>query len=167
MRSANQQDANWPSTEELKYLWDEYKYRHDLCWRTVYRALFAVVFLAAIPYVRIDLAKALNFWMIIPTVLGVFIAVLSIFVVSNELERFGKIKDSYRELQNFFWNHLTDHDKERKFLNERDFSEANTTNFRSYVKLSLVGLLAFSVANCLFLLISWLPYVKQIPDCDF
>jgi uncharacterized membrane protein YjgN (DUF898 family) len=155
-------NTNFPSTEELQYLWDEYKYRHDLCWRTVYRASFAVVFLAAIPYVRLDLAKALNFWMIIPTGLGVFVAVLSIFVVSNELERFGIIKDSYRELQNLFWSQIKNHDKEKKFINDRDFSESKATNFRSYVKLSLVGLLLFSIANCWFLLMKWLPYVRQI-----
>jgi hypothetical protein len=47
----------WQSSdqEQLSYLWDEYKYRHGLCWEAVYKVIAAVIFLAGLPYVNPEL----------------------------------------------------------------------------------------------------------------
>lgn len=44
-----------PDISLLEYLWREYEYRHDLCWRAVYKVTFAVGALAIVPYLREDL----------------------------------------------------------------------------------------------------------------
>ena len=36
--------------KRIQFLWEEYKYRHDLCWRVLFRLTSAVVILAIVPY---------------------------------------------------------------------------------------------------------------------
>jgi hypothetical protein len=45
-------DVEW-----AKHLFDEWKYRHDAFWKTLYRALSAIAVLVAIPFVKVDFLK--------------------------------------------------------------------------------------------------------------
>ena len=36
MSGVSNQKLELPTQEQLSYLWDEYKYRHGLCWKAVY-----------------------------------------------------------------------------------------------------------------------------------
>ncbi|MGH1484262.1 MAG: hypothetical protein ACRBM6_37275 [Geminicoccales bacterium] len=159
------QDTDSPTAEELQYFWDEYKYRHDLCWRTVYKISFAVVVLAAIPYVRDDLTNALNCWMLFPAGLGVLASILGMFVVWNELDRFAKIKTSYRHLQNLFWRRFSPNDKEKSPNSDIDFSEANGVSFRAYVIIYLTGLVFLGLVNVVFLMTRWTPCLEPVAAC--
>ena len=153
-------------TEELNCFWDEYKYRHDLSWRTFYKASFIVVFLAVIPYVRVDLTEDLKWIILIIPGLGVIVAVISWLVINNELKRFEKIKCSYRELQNLLWFNINKCKDNRRFTNDRNFSGGSKVNFKFYVNFLLVGLIFLSVANFFFLAIRWIPCIKSIAECS-
>ncbi len=73
-----------PSTEQLSYLWNEYKYRHGLCWKAVYKIVAVVVVLTVLPYARPDVTKLLGYWMVIPSLLGTLFAAFGVFIVNNE-----------------------------------------------------------------------------------
>ena len=50
-------DSNVPEALKLcQYLWDEYKYRHDLIWQRIFRFTTAVVLISLIPYVQQNIA---------------------------------------------------------------------------------------------------------------
>lgn len=42
---------NSNTLQQCQYLWEEYKYRHDLIWQRIFRFTGAVVLISIIPYV--------------------------------------------------------------------------------------------------------------------
>ena len=46
--------------EWAKHLFDEWKYRHENFWKTLYRALFGVAVLTTVPFVKTELFKPLH-----------------------------------------------------------------------------------------------------------
>jgi hypothetical protein len=92
-----------PTVAELEYVWHEYIYRHDLCWRAVYKVTFAVIALGVIPY-----QDKLNFgrfaW--IPPLIGTLLAAFGIFILRNELTLFAKTKLAHHSLQDRFWDRV-------------------------------------------------------------
>ena len=95
-------DSNGPDNqlERCKYLWEEYKYRHDLAWRLIFQFTTAIVALAIVPYVQVALVKELGPLILIPPIIGFGLAWFGYYVMDNELELFGRIKKRYREWQN-------------------------------------------------------------------
>ncbi len=65
-------------TEELQYLWDVYKYRHDLVWRTIFKITFAVLFLSTIPYIEKWDSIHLDSLTLLFSGLGVFLAIFGL-----------------------------------------------------------------------------------------
>ena len=61
MSQENQNIGQNPSVPELGHLWDQYKYRHELCWSAVYKVTVAVLALEVIPYVKDGLTKLLEY----------------------------------------------------------------------------------------------------------
>ncbi|HXD11604.1 MAG TPA: hypothetical protein VN653_16180 [Anaerolineales bacterium] len=51
--------------DEAKFLWDEYRYRHDLCWRLIFQITTAVVAILIVPYIQPTITKsvALGLWL--------------------------------------------------------------------------------------------------------
>jgi hypothetical protein len=48
-------DVEW-----AKHLFDEWKYRHENFWKTLYRALFGIAVLTTLPFVKAELFKPLH-----------------------------------------------------------------------------------------------------------
>jgi hypothetical protein len=85
--------------ERAKLLWDEYKYRHEYCWRTVFQLTTAIVILSVIPYVHKDIVMILTWGILALPVLSLALALFSLFLMNRELDSLRKIKDEYRKLQ--------------------------------------------------------------------
>jgi hypothetical protein len=91
--------------ELAKYLWNEYQYRHDLVWKLVFRLTAAVVVLGIIPYRIIPytqdkLVNAIpHWWILVPPILGVILAVLWSLRLKGELEHLDYIRGLYMPLQ--------------------------------------------------------------------
>ena len=86
--------------EQAKYLWGEYKYRHDLIWQLIFRFTTAVVLISTIPYIKVEIVACVGYFIVFVPILATILACFGILVMVNELELFGKIKNEYRELQN-------------------------------------------------------------------
>ena len=57
-REAGVSEAFTPRVELASYLWEEYRYRHDLIWRLLFRMTTAVAVLSIAPFTIDDLVKA-------------------------------------------------------------------------------------------------------------
>src|SRR5207302_5459121 len=60
MSNVSNHESTDPTQEQLKYLWDEYKYRHGLCWKAIYKIIAVVTLLGVLPYAKPDVAEFLR-----------------------------------------------------------------------------------------------------------
>ncbi len=144
--AANESDAQ-EVLEQCKYLWDEYKYRHDLIWQRIFRFTTAVVLISIIPYVQQDIAHRLGNWILIAPLLASILAGFVLLVMWNELELFGKIKHAYRRQQNKLLDDDLKHDLDKK------------SYFDRFVLFYLGSLVVLSFANGLIAWLIWIPKV--------
>ena len=145
----------YPSTtlQKCQYLWEEYKYRHDLIWQRIFRFTTAVVLISIIPYVQQDIARLLDLAILIAPVLAMLLAIFVGVVMSNELKLFRKIKTAYRRQQ----NKLLDDDL--KHHSDEDGP------FEGLVLLYLGILGVLSLANVLIVSLVWLPKLRALTSC--
>ena len=84
----------------IPLLWEEYKYRHDLCWRVLFRLTSAVVILAIVPYLYQKVVQGLPEWVLwVPALLAVALASFGFVLMTNELYAFRRVKEAYRKLK--------------------------------------------------------------------
>ena len=129
--SANHIDA-------LKQLWEEYRYRHDLCWQVITRITVASITLAILPYINDRVSGVLRSWILLVPALAVVVAAFGALVIENELDVLDRIKSKYRELQQL------DHREGR---------------FRLYVRLYIAALLVLGLLNIVVLACLWIPNI--------
>ena len=71
-----------------QYLWEEFKYRHDLIWQRVFQFTTAIVLISIIPYIQRELASLLGNMILVAPVLAIFLALFVLLVVWHELALF-------------------------------------------------------------------------------
>lgn len=151
-----------PTVPLLTHMWDEYKYRHSLCWTAVYKVSAAVLFLAVLPYVKRDLVIALQNWMLVPPVVGTMVAAFGFFVVHNELKLFAETKIAHYDLQKqLVFPFLTK--AERRLQEPITPADFQKTLFDLYVQFLILMLFLLSLVNVLFVLHYWIPYLLKQP----
>jgi len=150
-----------PTSQQLTYLWTEYKYRHELCWKAVYKVVAAVIALAVIPYAYTLLTKDLRGWMLVPPAIGTVLAVFGIFVVNNELRLFAKVKIAHHNLQDQFLSSVfSEGDVKDATLHHIKPCMARWTLFDVYVHLLMVVIVLLSLGNTLFLALVFIPHLS-------
>jgi hypothetical protein len=87
-----------PHRQNPQLIWDEYKYRHDLCWRLVCQIATAVVVISVVPYIQTDVASKLQGWIIALPVIGILLALLGLARLDRELDLLRKVTLKHREL---------------------------------------------------------------------
>jgi hypothetical protein len=145
----------YPSTtlQKCQYLWDEYKYRHDLIWQRIFRFTTAVVLISIIPYVQQQIASLLDIGILIAPVLATLLAVFVRIVIRNELEVFRRIKTAYRRQQNKLLDDDLKHDRDEN------------GRFEWLVLLYLAILGVLSVVNVGIAALVWLPKLRVLTVC--
>jgi hypothetical protein len=87
-----------PQRQEPGPIWDEYKYRHDLCWRLIFQITTAVVVISVIPYIEEDVASTLQRWIIALPVIGILLVLFGLARLRGEIELLDMVKTKHREL---------------------------------------------------------------------
>jgi hypothetical protein len=83
--------------ENAKYLWEEYRYRHDLIWRLLFRLTFVAVLLTITPFtINQAIRHRVDGWLTLLPILAILLAVGSGFLLVNEFRLFSPIDDLYR-----------------------------------------------------------------------
>lgn len=150
-------NEEWQSSdqEQLSHLWDEYKYRHGLCWQAVYKIIAAVLFLGGLPYVNPSLTKGLGWFVLVPPIMGTLFAVFGVFVVNNELKLFAYAKVAHNKLQvRFIRSVMANDEVEGKAVEELNTNNPRGTLFDIYVHVLLIMVCILSAGNAVFLGIS-------------
>ena len=97
---ANRKDSGEDDKlEEAIFLWDEYRYRHELCWKLIFQITTAVVTILIIPYIRKDITEQVGLWILALPCLAIILVLFSISRMNRELEILGKIRKAHRERQ--------------------------------------------------------------------
>jgi hypothetical protein len=135
------------SSETLKlcqYLWEEYKYRHDLIWQRIFSFTSAVVLISIIPYIEEKIARLFGPWIITAPLLASLLVGFVLSVIRNELRIFMKIKEAYRIQQNRLLDYNLKHRNEK-------------SKFEWFVMVYFFCLLLLSIINGFIVWIVWLP----------
>jgi hypothetical protein len=138
--------------ERCKFLWDEYKYRHDLIWQRVFRFTTAIVLISVIPYVQEDIARIFGPWIITAPLLASLLALFVLPVMCYELCLFNKIKKEYEEQQN-------------RYLGKKLKDPGKVSLFEWFVMVYFVLLLALSIVNSGIALLVWIPRLLDRTAC--
>ena len=150
-----------PTLEELNYLWSEYRYRHELCWKAILKIAIAVVTLVALPYAQDDLTALLGNFMLLPAGVGAALAGFGILVVRNELQLFGKIKLAYRIAQNrLLEDMIGDRSIAQATMEVLSPTNTRSTAFDRYVQVFMWLMFLLSTTNVVLLGVKWIPYLK-------
>jgi hypothetical protein len=138
--------------DDLNYLWDEYKYRHDLIWRTMIRIAVVVITLAILPYtVDEEIAELLGNLILVPPLLAVLLVLFGGLLIRNELRLLSYIKETYRPLQNdFFQSRLGNRADIEQDQIPRHLS-GRPSSFKGFVYFLFGVLLVLSVSNVVVL----------------
>ena len=136
---------DYDALEYCSYLWEEYRYRHDLVWGRTFGFTTAIVLISVIPYVQQNIARMLGPLILIAPLLATILAGFVLVVMRNELRLLDKIKKAYRKRQNELLDKGSQHDLSKK------------SYFSQFVLLYLGSLAALSLANGLIIALVWLP----------
>jgi hypothetical protein len=86
--------------EKAKYLWEEYRYRHDLIWRLGFRMTAVAVLLSIAPFTINDLAKdRAEEWVNALPAIALALVAISWLVLQFELSLFNPIDRHYTAAQ--------------------------------------------------------------------
>jgi len=128
-----------------QYLWEEFRYRHELIWQQIFRFTTVVVLISIIPYVQQDVASLLGDLILLAPIFATVLALVGLAVVQNELTLFERIMRAYWRQQNKILDHDLKHDAGAK------------RPFFVLIRLYLLLLAIVSFANTLVVWQVWLP----------
>lgn len=131
--------------EKAKLIWDEYKYRHEHCWKLIFQITAAVVAVSVIPFTNNEIASSLRYWIVALPALGFALTIFSMPRMSSELDLLDKIRQRHRELQ--------------ADLQGIIYQKRRST-FGWHVKLYLGALALISVVDILAIVFVWIPSLE-------
>jgi hypothetical protein len=127
-------------------VWDEYKYRHDLCWRLVFQITAAVVTLNVIPYIEEHVAAELDYWILALPAIGLALALIGRERLRREQDILDRVRCRHRGL------HYPE-------LYGADFSPGEGS-LQRHTDWFLFALAILAVLNMLMIAWRWLPAVE-------
>jgi hypothetical protein len=128
----------------LKALWEEYRYRHELCWRVPLQTTAAAVILSTLPWAQPQIADILHWRILLVPLLGIVLTIFAVIMMWRELGRLLPVRKRYRDLQ-------------PKLLGVPPIPGSRWFSFRVRVIGYLAILCALQGINMSFLLWYWIP----------
>jgi hypothetical protein len=127
--------------ESAKLIWDEYKYRHEHCWKLIFQITIAVVIISIIPYSQVHVGERLKEWIVILPLVGCALTVFGLVRLNREMKILDKLRARHREIQSEL--HGIEHGKEAGL-------------FSRHVHSYLGFMLILEVVNTIVLLCLWI-----------
>ena len=139
---------NTEGLAKANLLWDEYKYRHQHCWKVVFQITIALVVISVIPYTQKEVVRVLQRGIMALPVLALGLVLFSIVIMWRELALLSKVKIAYRHLQGQM--NIVTHPSRPSW-------------FSFFVLSYMTGLFIAGWFNLYFLWVKWIPYVLCSP----
>ncbi len=133
MSDVSNRELKPPTQKQLSYLWDEYKYRHDLIWKHLTRSTIAVIVLITVPYS--DQFNNEKILIIFAPVLAIGYTLFTYIILERELELYKDVKDLHRRRQNILFQ--LHKPTEVTYLDKKT-SDDFTKRVRFYIKCLIV-----------------------------
>jgi hypothetical protein len=93
--------------EVASYLWEEYRYRHDMVWKLAFRVTAVAAALLIAPFLADESVRRNVTWaLVFLPVLAIVVILGGMFVLQSELGHLDHIKNAYRCAQNDALNYL-------------------------------------------------------------
>jgi hypothetical protein len=88
--------------QAIQLLWDEWKYRHDLFWRSLFRWAGVVVTLWVIPFVKPEVFKPWPKIALFFPAMAFILSLFSAWILGGEQRRFEMVNKRYNDLRERF-----------------------------------------------------------------
>jgi hypothetical protein len=155
------------SVQLAAYLWEEYRYRHDLVWQLVFRVTAVATILLITPFIAGEsVREALDYWWLFLPALAVAVILIGYFVLQSELDLLERVRKAYRLAQNEALAHLEPHwtphlvegGQARSDLRWWEkLARFRSGHFAERVSTFLLLILFASIAFFFLFLFAWLP----------
>jgi hypothetical protein len=76
-------------------VWDEYKYRHDLCWRLILQTTVGAILIYVVPYVENDIATELQCSMVALPAIGIGLVWFGLTRLQKEQELLSQVREHH------------------------------------------------------------------------
>jgi hypothetical protein len=152
----------------VAYLWEEYRYRHDLVWQLVFRVTAVATILLITPFIVGKLVQqVLGYWLLLLPTLAIAEILVGYYVLLCELDLLDRIRDAYRFAQNDALDHLKPYWRPHE-IDEFGAAPARLTrwekvtrfrsdHFADRVSMFLLLILCAAIVFFLLFLFLWLP----------
>ncbi len=80
--------------------WDEYKYRHELCWNLIFKITLTTTILSIIPYLNNDIIPQAERLVFFTPLIGIAVSIIGGYRLIRELKLLDKIRKLHRAFQN-------------------------------------------------------------------
>ena len=138
-----------------KLVWDEYKYRHELCWSLTFRITIVVATLSIIPYLNKITLKGAGRIAFLTTFIAIYVGYVGIKRLNSELRHLDRVRNIHKSLQSIlFPGGKTDEDKGWQGF---------TREMKTYLWI-LIGLAILNVFVVSYYYFGW---VKNLIDNNF
>ena len=128
--------------EPAKLIWDEYKYRHEHCWKLIFQITIAVVIISIIPYSQVHVGERLKERIVLLPLVGFALTLFGLARLNGEMKILDKLRIRHREIQSEL-HHGIEYGKE-------------TGVFSRHVHRYLGFILILEVLNAIVLLFLWI-----------
>ena len=88
--------------QAIDLLWDEWKYRHELFWKSLFRWGGAVITLWIIPFLKPEVFKPYPIVSLLFPAMGFLLSLFSAWLLGAEQRRFAMVNQKYHELRGAF-----------------------------------------------------------------
>lgn len=139
--SDNKTQCGSGAIESAKLIWDEYKYRHEHCWKLIFQITIAVVIISIIPYSQVHVGERLKEWIVLLPLVGCALTIFGLARLNGEMKILDKLRIRHREIQSEL--HGIEYGKEAGL-------------FSRHVHRYLVFMLILEVINAIVLLFLWI-----------
>ena len=83
---------------DAEFLWNEYKYRHELIWKLIFQITTAVIAISIVPYISdMTIVKSLNNYIVALPIIGVGLTVFGWFRIRKEIDIMNRVKAKHRK----------------------------------------------------------------------
>jgi len=131
--AANETHLKDDTPDEANRVWDEYKYRHEHCWKTLFQTTSAAVIMGIVPYLdsppRAD--DKFKWVLVVPPLIAVALIVSAMVRMKEELLLLARVKERHRIRQKHHYG----------------FSDLGLGTFDRHVRLYLWILLTLGLGN--------------------
>ena len=131
--------------EKAQLVWDEYKYRHEHCWKLIFQTTAAVVAIAIVPFTNREIASSLGYWILALPTLGLILTLFALRRMNKELALLDVVRQRHRDLQGQ--------------LQGISYIERHST-FSRDIKLYFSALAILSVLDIIAITFVWIPTFK-------